>query len=91
MVANIAQTLAGTPADGIGFMEPALKPLKAAVEAIRDTALSALDRIGQPQEERSMRWSCKECEYIKHFTTPVLLETAGRCPRCRGTELRPIL
>jgi hypothetical protein len=79
-----------TSANGAGFMDPTLKPLKTAFEAIRDTAIKALSQIEQSQEERSMRWKCKECEYIKHFTKPVLLETTGRCPRCKSTEFRPI-
>jgi len=66
-------------------MEPTLKALKAALEAIRDTAVNALNQVGQSQE-RSMRWKCKDCRYIKHFTRPVTLETAGRCPRCKRTE-----
>jgi hypothetical protein len=49
-------------------MDPTLRPLKAAFEAIRDTAMTALSQIEQSQEERSMQWKCKECEYIKHFT-----------------------
>ncbi len=38
-----------------------------------------------------MRWKCKGCRYIKHFTRPVAFEAAGRCPRCKSTEFRPIL
>jgi rubrerythrin len=72
-------------------MDSTLKPLKAALEAIRDTALNALHQIEQSQETRSMRWVCKECRYVKRFTKPVSLETAGRCPRCRRTEFTPIL
>ena len=72
-------------------MDPALKTLKAALEAIRDTTLNALAQIGQSQEEYSMRWKCKECRYVKHFTRPVSLEGAGKCPRCKSTEFRPIL
>ena len=34
-----------------------------------------------------MRWRCKDCRYVKHFTRPVPLEAAGRCPRCKSTEL----
>ena len=71
-------------------MDPALQRVKAALEAIRDTAVNALDRIGQSAEERSMRWQCKACQYVKHFTTAVPLETAGRCPRCKNTEFRPV-
>ena len=72
-------------------MDPTLKPLKTAFETIRDTAMKALSQIEQSQEERAMRWKCKECEYIKHFTKPVPLETTGRCPRCKSTEFIPIL
>jgi predicted Zn-ribbon and HTH transcriptional regulator len=69
-------------------MEPTLKTLKADLEAIRDRAMNALKQIERPQEQYSMRWKCKACRYIKHFTRPVPLEAAGRCPRCKSTELR---
>jgi predicted Zn-ribbon and HTH transcriptional regulator len=72
-------------------MDSALKPLKAALEAIRDMALNALTRIDQSQEKPSMRWECKECQRVKHFTKPVSLETAGRCPRCKSTAFNPLL
>jgi rubrerythrin len=72
-------------------MDSAHQALKAALEAIRDTALNALNEIGPSQDERSMRWRCKACQYVKHFTKGVLLEAAGRCPRCKHTELNPIL
>jgi hypothetical protein len=57
-------------------MDPALKTLKVALEAIRDTSVNALAQIGQSQEEYSMRWKCKACQYTKHFTRPVPLEGA---------------
>jgi predicted Zn-ribbon and HTH transcriptional regulator len=72
-------------------MDSTLKPLKATLEAIRDMASNALDQIERPQETRSMRWECKECRYMKHFTRPVPLEAAGRCPRCKSTAFDPIL
>lgn len=71
-------------------MDSTPEPLKATLEAIRDMALDALKQIEQSQEQRSMRWECKECRYIKHFTRPVSLEAAGRCPRCKSTEFRPL-
>jgi rubrerythrin len=89
--ANIAQIHWQTSTDGAESMDPAHKTLKAALEAIRDVAMKALSQIEQSQEERSMRWKCKECQYIKHFTKPVPLETTGRCPRCKSTEFRPIV
>jgi hypothetical protein len=61
-------------------MDPTLKTLKAALEAIRDTTTNALNQIEQSQEQGSMQWKCKECRYIKHFTRPVTLEAAGKCP-----------
>jgi Zn finger protein HypA/HybF involved in hydrogenase expression len=72
-------------------MDSAVKTLKAALEAIRNTALNALSEIEQSQEQRSMRWKCKACQYVKHFTKAVSLEAAGRCPRCKSTEFRAIL
>jgi hypothetical protein len=72
-------------------MDSTPKSLKAALEAIRDMASNALDQINQSQEKRSMQWVCKECRYVKRFTKSVLLETAGRCPRCKSTAFNPIL
>ena len=80
--AHVAQANQETSAVGAEPMEPTHKTLKAAFESIRDTATKALSQIEQLQEDHSTRWKCKQCRYIKHFTTPVLLETAGRCPRC---------
>jgi hypothetical protein len=54
--AHVAQIQPQTSPDGIEFMDAALKTLKAALEAIRDLAVNALNQIGQSQEERSMRW-----------------------------------
>jgi hypothetical protein len=64
-------------------MDSTPKALKAALEEIRDIALNASDQIEQPQETRSMRWECKECRYMKHFTRPVPLEAAGQMPPMR--------
>jgi rubrerythrin len=72
-------------------MDSAEQALKAALEAIRDTASNALSQFEPSQEERAMRWKCKACGYMKHFTKAVPLEAAGRCPRCKNTEFRPIL
>jgi hypothetical protein len=45
-------------------MDSAVKTLKAALEAIRNTALNALNEIEQSQEQCSMRWKCKDCPYV---------------------------
>ena len=58
-------------------------------EQIRDKADFALRRIKELKDPQSMRWRCKECRWIKHFTRPVPLETAGRCPRCKSTSFEP--
>jgi predicted Zn-ribbon and HTH transcriptional regulator len=91
MGAHVAQDNPEIPADGIEFMDSTPKALIAALEAIRDMAANALKQLGPSQEEHSMRWKCKGCQYIKNFTKPVALESAGRCPRCKSTEFRPIL
>ena len=69
---------------------PPLAILKAALKTIREQADYALKQLEDPQETRSMRWVCKDCRYVKHFTRPVTLEGAGRCPRCKCTEFKPI-
>ena len=71
--------------------EASLKPLKAILETIREQADFALKQLQKSEEERLMRWRIKDCRYVKHFTQPVPLEAAGRCPRCKSTEFRPIL
>ena len=45
-------------------MDPAVKRLKAALEAIRDIAANALSQVGQSKGERSLRWKCKACQYL---------------------------
>jgi predicted Zn-ribbon and HTH transcriptional regulator len=87
----IAQTNWETSADGIGFMDATLKTLKASLEAIRDMAVKALNQMEQSPEQRFMRWKCKDCDYMKHFTRPVTLDAAGRCPRCKSISLQAIL
>jgi predicted Zn-ribbon and HTH transcriptional regulator len=72
-------------------MDPTLKTLRTTLEAIRGMATKALSQIDQPGEHYAMGWTCKACRYTKHFTKPVTLEAAGRCPRCKSTEFRPIL
>jgi hypothetical protein len=65
--AYIAQANWETSADGIEFMDTTLKTLKASLQAIRDTAMNALNQIEQSQEQRSMAWKCKACRYLKKW------------------------
>ena len=70
--------------------ETSLKPLKATLETIRDQVNYALKQLEDAEQERSMRWKCKDCEYMKRFTRPVMLEAAGRCPRCKSTSFEAL-
>jgi predicted Zn-ribbon and HTH transcriptional regulator len=38
-----------------------------------------------------MRWKCKECHYVKHFTRAIPLEATGRCPRCKSPSFEAVL
>jgi predicted Zn-ribbon and HTH transcriptional regulator len=78
-------TTQASAAIGTEFMaETPLRPLKEILETIREQADFALKQLQKPKEEYSMRWKCKDCNYIKHFTRPVPLEAAGQCPRCKS-------
>ena len=52
-------------------MDSRIETLKAALEAVRETAKNALNQIEQSGEERSMRWVCNACRYTKRFTKAV--------------------
>jgi hypothetical protein len=69
-------------------MDSTLKTLKVSLQAIRDTALEALNEIEQSPQDYSMRWQCTGCQYMKHFTKPVPLEAAGRCLDAKAQNLR---
>ena len=62
--------------------------LRAILETIRERADYALKQLQDARDERSVRWRCKDCRYMKHFTRPVPLEAAGKCPRSRGISLQ---
>jgi predicted Zn-ribbon and HTH transcriptional regulator len=66
--------------------EAKLRPLRAILETIRQQVDFALKQLQEAEEQRSMRWRCKECRYTKHFTRPVQLEATGRSPRCKSTS-----
>ena len=71
--------------------EDKLKPIRAALEAIRERADCALKQLKALDEMQAMRWICKDCHYTKHFTEPVPLETTGRCPRCKSSSFEAVL
>jgi rubrerythrin len=64
--------------------ETPAKALKAVLETIRERAEYALKQLQESEEQRSMRWKCVNCGYIKRFTRPVPQETAEDCPKCKG-------
>jgi hypothetical protein len=68
-------------------MDSALKPLKAALEAIRDIALNALTQIDQSQEKRSMRWACKECRYVSTLRSPFHWKPPADAPDAKVRRL----
>jgi predicted Zn-ribbon and HTH transcriptional regulator len=70
--------------------EASTKALKAILEAIRERADYGLKQLQNAEEERTMRWRCKDCRYMKHFTRPVPLESVGKCPRCKSTSFEAI-
>jgi len=71
--------------------EEKLQSIRATLETIREQADHALKQLKGVEEMRAMRWICKDCRYTKHFTKPVPLETAGRCPRCKSISFERIL
>jgi predicted Zn-ribbon and HTH transcriptional regulator len=86
--ATKATTQASTATRTQSMAETSLKPLKAILERIREQADFALKQLQASEQERSMRWKCKGCEYVKHFTRPVPLEAAGQCPRCKSVSFQ---
>jgi len=70
--------------------ETPLKPLRTILETIRQQADYALKQLEDAEEQRSMRWKCKDCRYMKYFTRPVPLESAGKCPRCKNTAFEAV-
>ena len=70
-------------------MAKTTKHLRDLLEKIKSDAQRALALLSSETELRSLGWKCTACRYIKHFTKPVPLETAGRRPRCKSTEFQP--
>ena len=71
-------------------MDPALETLITAFKTIRDHADSALRKIEQSAQRRSLAWKCAACGHIKHFTRPALAEVAVPCGKCGGATFDPL-
>jgi hypothetical protein len=50
--------------------ETSLKPRKAILETVREQADFALKQLQKSEDERSTRWKCKDCRFIKHSRGP---------------------
>src|SRR5207253_9849324 len=62
------KAMQASPTTGTEFMaETSLKPLMAILKTIREQADFALKQLQKSEEERSMRWKCKDCGYVKAF------------------------
>jgi predicted Zn-ribbon and HTH transcriptional regulator len=70
--------------------EEKLKPIRAILETIRERADYALKYLQEEEEERAMQWRCKDCHYVKYFTRPATLESAGKCPRCKSVSFEAV-
>jgi predicted Zn-ribbon and HTH transcriptional regulator len=68
--------------------EPALKPLREALEQVRDRLDSIIARLRSREEIRCLRWRCTACGHMKHFTRPMPAHVAPPCPKCKGTAFR---
>ena len=86
-----AQTVPATRTQFMAEAEEKLKPIRTILETIRERADYALKQLQDAEEERAMRWRCKDCRYIKHFTRPATLESAGKCPRCKSISFEAVI
>jgi len=68
-------------------MESAHETLISVLRAIREQADSALKKIENRAERKSLSWKCSGCGYTKHFTRPASAEVAAPCPKCGSEEL----
>jgi predicted Zn-ribbon and HTH transcriptional regulator len=71
--------------------EPALKPLREALEQVRDRLDGIIARLRSREELRCLRWRCKSCGYMKHFTRPMPAHVAPPCPKCKGADFQAML
>ncbi len=50
--------------------EEALSTLRRVLEQTRQSIDCAIMQLKQCDEPRHLRWRCRRCEFIKHFTRP---------------------
>ena len=66
------------------YDEEALRPIREALEQVRERLDFALARLKSFDELRCMRWRCVDCGYIKHFTRPNAGRSRAALPQVRG-------
>jgi hypothetical protein len=64
----------------------ALKPVREALEMVRERIDYTIRRLQELEEFRCMRWRCVDCSYLKHFTRPMPAAVAPPCPKCGGKK-----
>ncbi len=64
----------------------ALKPVREALELVRERIDYTIRRLQELEEFRSMRWRCVDCHHIKRFTRPMPADVAPPCPKCGGKK-----
>jgi rubrerythrin len=69
----------------------ALTVLRQSLENARQQLDYVIGRLKGAEEPRHLRWRCRRCEYIKHFTRPMPESAAPPCPKCMATEFEPAL
>jgi predicted Zn-ribbon and HTH transcriptional regulator len=70
--------------------EPALKPLREALEQVRDRLDVIIARLRSREEIRCLRWRCTGCGHMKNFTRPMPAHVAPPCPKCKGESFQAV-
>ena len=69
--------------------EKALTTLRESLEHARQMLDYVIGRLKSAEQPRHLRWRCRRCEYIKHFTRPMPHDVASPCPRCMNGDFEP--
>src|ERR1044071_7889373 len=80
---NIAQNTPATSIHGARPMDQTVKTMKDALEAIRALAANALSQIERPQEQYSIRWTCKGLRVCETFYEAHLIGSRWQTPSMR--------
>jgi hypothetical protein len=64
--------------------EEALRPIREALERVRERVDYAISRLKSFEEIRALRWRCTQCGHVKRFTRPMPAQVAPPYPKCRS-------